>query len=249
MTEELKSSSLYEHLEELRRVLLITLIAVLAGTVISYAFFREFLLDIILSPIQGLGENLVFIGVGEGFIAQLKVSLLGGFIISSPVILWQIINFISPALYKNEKRMLFVLLLFAVILFSSGVVFGYYYILGLGLRMLVVTLSGGLTPMISISSYISFVFWFLIPLGVIFQIPIIVYVLSKIGIITPQLLITKRKYVFFIMFLTAALLTPPDVVTQIFLALPMIILYELSIWLSKWVTWSNKKHLKNKPQV
>lgn len=249
MTEKLKNTSLYEHLEELRRVLLITIIAILVGTVISYAFFRQYLLEIILIPIQGLGENLVFIGVGEGFIAQLKVSLLGGIIISSPIVLWQIINFVSPALYKNEKKLLFVLLIFSIVLFSSGVVFGYYYILGLGLRMLIVTLSGGLTPMISISSYISFVFWFLIPLGLIFQIPIIVYVLSKIGLITPQLLVAKRKYVIFVMFLTAALLTPPDIVTQIFLALPMIVLYEMSIWLSKWVTWSNKKRQNNKPQV
>jgi len=241
MTEKLQEGSMYSHFEELRKVLLYSLVAVLAGSIISYVFLLDYLMDIFMTPINNLNKELVFIAVGEGFITQMKICIFGGIIIASPIILWQIISYIIPALYENEKKVLFTMLFFSTLLFVTGVSFGYLFIIGLGLKMLLVTFSAGLTPMISVSSYISFVFWFLIPFGVIFEIPIFVYFLTKIGLITPNLLIKKRKYVMFCMFFIAALLTPPDVITQIFLALPMIVLYEVGIWISKGVAKGQRK--------
>jgi sec-independent protein translocase protein TatC len=241
MPAEQKTGSLYSHFAELRKVLIYSFLAVLAGTFVAYAFFMEPLMAIFLGPIKALDKQLVFISVGEGFITQLKVAVFAGTVMASPVILWQVIGFVAPALYEEEKRALDLLLVISTFLFASGVLLGYFLILGMGLRILLVTFSAGLTPMVSVSSYLSFVFWFLLPFGVIFEIPVIAYFLSRVGLISPQLLREKRKYVIFIMFVIAAVLTPPDVITQIFMAVPMLILYELSIWVSKWVVWKQKK--------
>lgn len=241
MTDQLQEGSLYAHFEELRKVLIVSLVAVLVGTIISYVFLLDYLMDIFMAPINKLNKELVFIAVGEGFITQIKICIFGGILIASPVILRQIIGFIMPALYEHEKKYLFVITLLSIVLFISGISFGYLFIIGLGLKVLLVTFSAGLTPMISISSYVSFVFGFLIPFGIIFEIPMFALFLSKIGLITPELLIKKRKYVMFGMFFLAAILTPPDIITQVFLAMPMIILYEVSIVISKIVVKGQKK--------
>lgn len=241
--DDIGSSSLYEHLEGLRKVLLYSILTLVLGSVVSYLFFLPYLMKIFLTPINNLGIDLIFIGVAEGFIAQLKLAIFGGIILSSPFILWQIIAFISPALYKNEKKALYFLLVTSVLLFTSGIVFAYTCILRLGLKILLITLAANLTPMISISFYINFVFWFLIPFGLVFEIPVITYFLTKVGLITPELLITKRKYFIFGIFVLAAILTPPDIITQLMLAIPMVILYEISIFIAKGVSKAQKKRL------
>ncbi len=237
-----KSDSLYGHLEELRRTLLASLLAVFLGAVFCYVFFLGFLTDILLCPIQSLGKDLVFIGVGEGFITHIKIAFLGGMIISSPVILWELLKYISPALYRNEKRTLYIALFCSTLLLIIGIVFAYCCILPVALKMLLVNLSFGLTPMISIGAYVSFLFWFLLPFGLIFETPLAVYFLSKIGLVTPNLLVAKRKNIIFALFVLAAILTPtPDIITQLLMAVPMLILYQISVWISKWVAWSKKK--------
>lgn len=164
--------------------------------------------------------------------AHLKVALLAGAIIASPVILWQIIRFILPALYKHERRIFFCLIFSTIFLFIAGVAFGYFFVITLGLNALLFTFSGDLTPIISVSSYVDFVLCFLIPFGLVFEIPLIAYFLTKVGIINPVMLKEKRKYILLIILVLAAVLTPPDIISQVLLAVPMLLLYEISIKIS-----------------
>lgn len=236
-----KSGSLYSHLEDLRKMLIFSILALLGATIISYFFLLDYLMDIFLTPIGALDQQLVFIAVGEGFFTQLKLAILGGLLLSFPIVLWQILCFVTPALYSNEKRVLFCGLVASTILFILGISFAYNCLLGLGLKMFLVNFSAGFTPMVTVSSYLSFLIWFLLPFGLVFEIPVIAYFLSCLRIISPDLLISKRKYVIFGMFVLAAILTPPDIISQVLLALPMLALYELSIWISRLVFWSHKK--------
>ncbi|MFZ7102339.1 MAG: twin-arginine translocase subunit TatC [Peptococcaceae bacterium] len=228
-----KTAPIMEHLEELRKVLIKSFIALIVGTIISYGFLLDKIMAIVVGPLESLGQELVFLGVTEGFFTQLKVAFFAGVILASPVIIWQILSFILPALYSYEKKLFFPLFFSGILLFVGGIVFGYMFVLDLGLKILLINFSGGLTPMISVSKYVSFVISFLLPFGIVFEIPIITYTLTKLGIVTPNYLRKNRRYVIFIMFILAAVLSPgPDIVAQLFLALPMIILYELSIIIS-----------------
>ncbi len=122
-----------------------------------------------------------------------------------------------------------------IFLFVAGIAFGYFFVLRLGLRALLFTFSGGFNPLISAANYVSFVLSFLIPFGLVFEIPLFVYFLTKAGIVNPVLLRSKRKYVILIILILAAMLTPPDIISQLFLALPMMLLYEISIEISSHV--------------
>lgn len=232
------------HLEELRKVLIKSIIAVFLGTVISYAFFIKRLMDIVVGPLERLGKDLIFLGVTEGFFTQLKVAFFFGIIFSSPIIIWQLLKFILPALYKNEKKIFLPLFFIGIILFACGIAFGYIFVLELGLRILIIDFSGGLTPMISVSKYVSFVLSFLLPFGIVFEIPLVTYFLTKMGLITPKFMREKRRYVILIMFTLAAVLSPgPDIVGQLFLAIPMLLLYEFSILISSLLYRKKKKQL------
>ena len=230
-----KNAPIMDHLNELRRVLIISIIALIVGTLAAYIFFLEDAMNLIKAPIASLNIELNFTQVAEAFLTQLKVALLAGWIIASPVILWQIIRFILPALYKHERRIFFALIFSCIFLFVAGIAFGYFFVLRLGLRALLFTFSGGFNPLISAANYVSFVLSFLIPFGLVFEIPLFVYFLTKAGIVNPVLLRSKRKYVILIILILAAMLTPPDIISQLFLALPMMLLYEISIEISSHV--------------
>lgn len=227
-----KNAPVLEHLNELRKVLIVSVLALIVGTIITYAFLLDDVMDLIMAPIEALNVELNFFQVTEGFMAHLKVALLAGAIIASPVILWQIIRFILPALYKHERRIFFCLIFSTIFLFIAGVAFGYFFVITLGLNALLFTFSGDLTPIISVSSYVDFVLCFLIPFGLVFEIPLIAYFLTKVGIINPVMLKEKRKYILLIILVLAAVLTPPDIISQVLLAVPMLLLYEISIKIS-----------------
>lgn len=227
-----KSAPLLEHLNELRKVLIAVVIALVLGTIVCYAFFMEQTMALVTAPIESLGQQLYFTNVTEGFMTHLRVAVMGGCIIASPVIIWQILRFILPALYKHERRMFFAILFFGILLFVGGIAFGYVFVLTLGLNAMIFTFSGDLQPLLRSSEYVSFILSFLLPFGLVFEIPLFVYFLTKLGIITPKLLREKRKYIILIILILAAVLTPPDVISQMLIATPMLILYEISIWLS-----------------
>ena len=224
--------TIIEHLEELRRRLIRSLVALFGGMVISFVFWQDKVFYVLMAPINQLGRELVLLSVTEGFLLQIKIAFIGGLITASPVILWQLIAFLLPALYKKEKKVFWSIFLSSLILFVFGIVFAYKFVLLLGLKFLLVNFSGGLVPMISAAKYLSFVLGFLLPFGVVFEIPVAAYILTKAGLLTPQKLRQNRRYVILVVFILAALLTPPDVISQVLLALPMLFLYEISIFIS-----------------
>lgn len=228
-----KYAPILEHLDELRSRLVKSVLALFAGMVVAIALFQEELTTILTGPFLELNQNLVFTGLPEGFMFQLKIALLGGCVLASPVIIYQIMRFILPALYSHEKKVFYLMSFFGVLLFVGGVCFGYFLVLQPVMSTLLRLAGNDLTPMITASSYMSFVLGFLLPFGIVFEIPMVIYFLTNVGVIIPDQLTKVRKYVLLIVLIVAALLTPPDVVSQLCLAAPMLLLYEAGILISK----------------
>lgn len=239
---EEKKTTLFEHLEELRRVIIKSLLALFFGMIISYSFLRETLMSIVFGPIQQFVKQLVVIGVTEGFMVQLKLAVIGGIVITSPIILWQILSFILPAFYVHERKVFWFSFFSSLFLFITGALFGYLFAIELGLRILLLDFTEGLTVMISASKYLSFFTSFLLPFGLVFQMPLAACILSRVGIITPVLLKSKRGYVILAIFLLAAFLSPGgDIISQVLFAMPMLLLYEISILLASFICKKKEK--------
>jgi sec-independent protein translocase protein TatC len=247
MKEELKRSSMLDHLKQLRRVLIASLIAFAAATAACYFFLIDPLKSLFFGPLFSVGKNLVIIGVGEGFLVQLEIACVGGIVFASPVILWQLLGFIAPALYKRERKAFFGAFFTAVLLFAGGILFGYIIVLKFALQTFLIDYSQGFTPMISAGKYLSFFLNFLLPFGIAFLVPLATLLLSKLGIIKSKQLKKKRRYAALVILVFAAFLTPPDVLSQILLAGPMYLLYEASIKIA--VLVERRKRLKAAAQA
>jgi len=224
--------SLVSHLTELRRRLIISLAALFVGMGICFFYGQEMLSRLLMAPLERLGQELVLIAVTEGFQVQIKIAFIGGLVLASPIILWHAIAFVLPALRGGERRVFWPLFISSVLLFVLGIVFAYLVVLDLALQFLLVHFSVGLNQMLSAGKYLSFLISFLLPFGIIFEIPIMVLILTKMNVITPAVLRQKRRYVIIGIFIIAAVLTPPDVVSQVLLALPMLLLYEVGVLVS-----------------
>ena len=166
--------------------------------------------------------------------AQLKVSFIAAVIVSAPIIFWHIWDFIKPALYENEKKAVIIFSFGSMLLFILGVCFGYGVVFLSAITFFVFMGENLATPMLSISQYVGFLFGFVLSFGIVFELPVVVYVLCKLGVVTVQQLVSLRKYMVLVIFVLAAFLTPPDVLSQCLMALPMIILYEIGIIVAKW---------------
>lgn len=230
-----KKLSFVEHLEELRRRIIWCVIWVIAATCLAYIFVEE-ILHFLTKPV----DRLVFISPHEAFYSYLMVALISGIFLSSPVILYQIWRFVWTGLREKERGYLLGYGILSFILFCIGVGFAYFVALPLGMRFLLGFATNELQPMISISNYISFVGMFLLAFGIVFELPLVVLFLTKVGLVTPESLSKQRRCAVVLVFIIAAILTPPDVFTQILLAVPMLLLFEVSIWLAKLVVPSKK---------
>jgi sec-independent protein translocase protein TatC len=232
---------LMDHLTELRRALIISAVAflVMAGAVMIYA---GRIIQFMLLPLDRLHVVPIQIRPMEYLFAMLKVSTIAGLFLALPVIFWQFYSFAGPALQPRERRYVLFLLPVAVLLFVAGVVLAYFSAYGVALRFLVTLGAGVVTPYISISEYINFMLSFLLPFGLVFEMPMVSMFLTRIGIITPGFLANKRKYAFFFTFVLAIVLIPdPSLFTQSLLAVPMYILFEVSVVVSKLVYRRKKK--------
>ncbi len=229
MTE--KEKTLVEHLEELRRRIICILISVGLTTIGAFFFSRK-ILNFLLFPLKDKLEKIIFIRPTEALFTTLQVSLFAGILISLPLILYHFWAFVAPGLTREEKRFFFPLLIFSVIMFLSGISFSFFIVLPLGLSFLLRFSSPQLKPLFTISHYISFLTFFLLGFGVIFESPLVISVLSRMGIISPYDLKKWRKQAIVIILIIAATLTPPDIFTQLMLAVPLYLLYEVSIILS-----------------
>jgi len=226
MTE--KRLTLVEHLEELRGGIIRALVCVIAVSCALYAF-----VDRILPGLVRPVGRLVFIAPQEALISRIKIAFFGGLFLSVPFVLYQIWKFVSSGLKPAEVRYALIFGPLSAIFFFIGAFFGYFVIVPIGIRFLLGFASEFLTPMISVSKYISFVGVLTLSFGVIFELPLASLFLTKVGIITPGLLSARRKHAAVAMFIAAAVLTPPDIVTQCLMALPLLALYEISILFSK----------------
>ena len=224
---------LITHLLAVRKLLTACLIAVVAGFVVAFYFFCTPLMKFIASPIEARGVQIIYTAVSEAFTTQLKISLIAGVVLVSPFIFYQIWAFVKPALYDNEIRIFRLLFFVALVLFLLGIAFCYGYVYELALNFFLIAGEDLATPMLSIDKYVNFLFAFLLPFGVVFELPIALYIATRMGWIDHASLKAYRKYVFFGIFIFAAILTPPDVISQIMLGVPMYVLFEVGVLVSR----------------
>jgi len=223
------------HLEELRRRIIISIIAVALGFLVSY-FFAEQIFSVLVRPLKEElppDSLLIFTGLPEAFFAYLKLSLFAGIFLASPVILWEIWCFVAPGLYDREKRYVYPFVTFSTLFFVAGALFGYFAVFPISFKFLIGYGSELVKPLPSIKEYLSFSCRMLLAFGIIFELPLFVLFLAKIGIVNDKMLRSKRKFAILGVFIVAAILTPPDAVSQVLMALPLIVLYEISILVAK----------------
>lgn len=228
-----KGMALSKHLEELRKCLIIAASAWLVAFIGCYSF-AELLFEWISAPVRRVlpeGSSLVFISATEPFFTLLKVSALAALVVAFPIIIWQVWGFIAPGLYANEKRLALPFVLFSSLCFGCGTYFGFTLVFPMVFSFLVAygTGIGGVNAMLSIGAYLTLASRLLIAFGLVFELPIIIFFLARMGIVDHKWLAKNRKYALIIAFVLGAVLTPPDVFSQASIAIPFIILYEVGI--------------------
>lgn len=225
--------TLVEHLEELRRRLLLAFAALGGGTALGFLFVDRGL-DFLIRMI-GV-ERVVFLAPAEAVFTRIKIALLIGVFIGLPVILYQLWAFIAVGLTHTERRTALLLLPPSIVMFVMGAAFGLFVILPVGIRVLLSYATETLQPMLAIGPTLSFVMAFILAFGLVFQVPIVVVFLARMGIVSPATLAGTRRYAIVAIVILSAVLTPgTDVVSQLLMAVPTYLLYEISIWLARLV--------------
>ncbi len=191
------------------------------------------------------GGSLIFTGVPEAFFTYFKAAIYVAVFFSSPFILYQLWAFISPGLYEREKKYIYPYLFVSSVFFIAGALFCYYIFFPVVFRFFLSFASQDVRPFPAIKDYVAFAVKFLLAFGLLFQWPAMILFLARVGIVSSQLLAKNRKYAVLAVFLVAAILTPPDVVSQLLLAGPLLILYEGSIWMAKFFGKKEKAKEKN----
>ena len=222
--------SFTEHLEELRHRLMKMLLAVVVGLFISYCF-----IDTIVSFVTAPAGKLYYLRPAEAFFIYIKVGAVAGCVIATPIIFYQLWAFVMPAMNIKQRLWLLAITVLSLGLFASGILFSYYLVLPLGLAVFTGFDAQGVQAMISMENYIDFLLMLLLPFGLIFELPLVIIVGAGLGIITSNGLKRMRPYVILLSFLLAAILTPPDVISQIMLAVPMLCMYELSLLFIRYI--------------
>jgi sec-independent protein translocase protein TatC len=233
---------LASHLEELKSRLIRVLIAVGIGFGVCY-LFKDWSFRIITKPLveaMPAQSSMIFTGLPEAFFIHMKIAFFASLLLTAPYTLFEIWRFVSPGLYKKEKRAIIPFVFFSALLFAGGVSFGYFIALPPAFRFFVSFSTDFLKPMISFSEYLSLTLKFLLAFGLCFEMPVFMFFLAKIGVVNSKMLSRQRRYAILIIFIVAAVLTPsPDAISQILMAIPLMILYEVSIVLTRFA--GNKK--------
>jgi sec-independent protein translocase protein TatC len=185
-------------------------------------------------------KAMIFTSLAEPFITALKISLYAGFVLALPFIMWQVWKFIAPALYENEKKMAIPFVFWGTVMFVSGVAFAYYVVFPFGANVLINFGGIQFEAMLKMSEYIGFFAKFMFGFGIAFELPVFSYFLAKLDLITDQTLIGGFRYAIVVIFIVSAILTPPDPATQFLMAIPLIILYGVSIIIVKMVNPAKK---------
>jgi len=223
------------HLEELRSRLVVCAIAVGVSFFVTY-FFSERLFRILVAPlikVMPAGEKLVYTGLPEMFMVYIKVALIAAVLLAAPVIFYEMWMFVAPGLYQKEKRFMLPFVIASTLLFVGGSLFGYLIVFPLGFQFFMGFSNEFVRALPSVGQYFSFSVKLLFAFGIVFELPVVIFFLTKMGVVTPEFLAKKRKYAILIAFVVAAILTPPDVMTQFMMAVPLIVLYEVGVLVSR----------------
>ncbi len=227
--------SLLSHLIELRNRLLYAVIAV-ALVFFALVPFANEVYAFIAGPLMAVlppGMSMIATDVASPFLTPLKFALAAAVTLTIPILLYQVWAFVAPGLYKHEKRMVLPLMVSSVLLFYAGMAFAYFVVFPAVFGFFVNILPPGVQMMTDIKSYLDFVFSMFFAFGVAFEVPVAVVILSWIGVVNPETLAEKRPYVVVGAFVVAAVLTPPDVLSQFLLAVPMLILFEIGLFIAR----------------
>jgi sec-independent protein translocase protein TatC len=234
--DELPRMGFFQHLDELRRRLTYSILAILVGFLAAWRWAPD-LFDFLARPLRAVlpeGQNLAYTTLTEPFMMYFRVALLAGIIAASPVVLWQVWLFISPALYRREKRWVVPFVFFGAAFFIAGCAFSYYVAFPLVVRFLV-EVGKPFQAVITINEYLSIATKLILALGLCFETPILVFFLARMGIVSERWLLAKFKYAVLVIFVISAVITPSaDIATQCVFAVPMILLYLLGV-LAAWV--------------
>lgn len=244
--------SLVEHLSELRARLLWVMGAMVIGTFFSF-FFAEDITALLIKPLAsamqpGDTQRLIYTGLTEAFFTYMKVAFFAGVFVTFPVLLWQIWIFVAPGLYKNERRVFLPYLIATPVLFFLGGAAVYFVVIPIAWPFFMSFQTGAEQTALPIeleariSEYLDLIMTLIFAFGLCFQLPVVLSLMARAGIITAQTLVAWRKYAIIIIFIVAAILTPPDVLSQILLAIPLLALYEISILLIRWTCPSDDPH-------
>lgn len=225
------------HLEELRKRLIISAVSWFVCFLASYSQ-AEYLFQFIARPVRKAlpkGSSLVFITPVEPFFTYLKIAAIAGFILALPIILWQAWSFIAPGLYAREKRFAVPFVLASCLCFAAGTFFGFTFVYPKVFTFLIWfgTNTGDINAMLSMGSYLSLSIKLLTAFGVVFELPIVIFFLARMGIVDHKWLAKNRKYMLVVAFIVGAVLTPPDVFSQCAVAFPFIALYEVGVLVAR----------------
>ncbi|MDE7315258.1 MAG: twin-arginine translocase subunit TatC [Mucispirillum sp.] len=233
-----KEYPLIEHLEEIKKRLKYIILVLIVLFIAGYSQ-GEKLVQIIQAPIlAALPENatMTMIEITEMFFVEVKVSFIAALMVSTPFILYQLWLFIAPGLYMHERKYIYGFVFFASILFVLGASFAYFIVFPFGFKFFLGFAANpayNVDATLSMASYVSFVVHLVLAFGIVFELPAIIFLLAKIGVINDEMLIKYRRYAIVAVFILAAVLTPPDVVSQLAMALPLLMLYQLSIYIAR----------------
>ncbi|MDU7693626.1 MAG: twin-arginine translocase subunit TatC [Helicobacter sp.] len=229
--------NLSPHLKDLQKRLIIIAACLIISFILCFSFWRE-IFGILKAPLDAVFRSdvkgiLIQTAPAEGIIVALKVSFFSAVFICVPIMFWQIWEFVSPGLYKHEKRLVLPFVFFGSIMFAIGVSFAYFFALPYALKYILAFGNSEFSANITASNYVTFLTRFILGFGISFELPVLSYFLGKVGLITHKTLQKYFKYAIVAIFVIAAIITPPDVLSQIFMALPLILLYLLSMLILK----------------
>ncbi|RKX69716.1 twin-arginine translocase subunit TatC [candidate division WOR-3 bacterium] len=230
MTEDERYLTFVEHLEELRWRIIRVIVFLIIASIIGYIFTDP----IIRAIARPIGGKLYFFTPTEAFFAKIKIAFYIGGFATIPFFIYQAAAFVFPALTHKERKYTAPFVIFSTILFFIGFLFAYFVVLPLGLKFLLSFGGEAMTPLININRYLSFLFWFTIAIGILFELPLLAFFLTRMGVISPELLSQRRREAIVVLLFIVAIITPTvDFATLLIVSLPLIILYEVGILLSR----------------
>lgn len=233
-TKNLGEMGLLDHLTELRSRLIKSFIAAFAGLLACFFVSKQLFNWLMLPLYKAFPEegSMIYTAPHEAFFTYIKVAAVAGIFVTSPFIFYQLWSFVKPGLYSNERKLLIPISFFSALLFAGGAIFGYSIIFPYAYKFLMGFADIYISPRITMREGFSFALRLLLAFGIVFELPVVIFFLARLGLVTAKLLRKIRKYAILCAFVLSAFLTPPDIVTQAFMAGPLLVLYEVGIWIA-----------------